>query len=343
MEPTRNTTGRTSAEAPVRSIRRSLGMVTLLLLIGTFGYMWIEGWDAWKAFFFTVITLSTVGYGDYGLSETGLRYTTVLIIGGFGVVTYSVSQLAPVLLNPQMIREWKMRREILKLKDHFIVCGLGRVGRSVCMCLARECVPFVAIDPDPELVETAREAGHLAIVGDGASDDDLCEAGIDRAKAVACVTSSDNENIVITLSARQLNPDVYIISRAEHHSTARKVERAGATRVLSPIRAGGESIANAMVKPHLAELLRQTQDVESGIELAEIAIAEGASLDGSTVRDCGIAHDTVVFVALKPSDGPMRFRPQSEDALGAGDVLIVAGDVMAVGRLQSDANGRRAA
>ena len=117
MDQTRTSSARTTAEVPVRSIRRSLGMVTLLLLIGTLGYMWTEGWDAWKAFYFTVITLSTVGYGDYGLSEQGLRFTTILIVCGFGVITYSAGQLAPILVNERRAREWNTGSSRARLRD----------------------------------------------------------------------------------------------------------------------------------------------------------------------------------------------------------------------------------
>jgi voltage-gated potassium channel len=236
-----------------------------------------------------------------------------------------------------------MKREIKKLSDHFIVCGFGRVGRAVCRSLAQQGVPFVAIDPRPKAIDDAVDLGYCACTGDASCDDVLVSVGIRHAKCVAPVTSSDTDNIVITLSARQLNPDVWIISRAEGEGTISKIDRVGASRVISPIRAGGASIANAMVKPHLAELLEMSDAHDSSIELAEVTICEQSPLAGCSIRDCGAAHAAVVFVAKKSSGESTRLRPPVDEQLAAGDVLIVAGDVVAVGRLQEEARTMRRA
>jgi voltage-gated potassium channel len=315
----------------------------LLVLCGTCGYMWIEGWDFTQSLFFTVITLTTVGYGDYGLSEEGLRFTTILIVGGFGVFAYSAGQLAPIILNERLAQEWKMNRQIKKLTDHFIVCGLGRVGQAVCDSLNQHGISFVAVDPDQAAVNRAIARGCVAITGDAATDEVLIQASVKGARCVACVTDSDTDNIVITLTARELNSDVYIISRAENAAAIRKMDRAGASRVISPILAGGLSIANAMVKPHLAELLDRSNDADGGIALAEVTITEASQLNGRTIRDCGSVHGSVVFVAVKPAGGPARLRPAADESLQGGDVLIVAGDVLDVGRLQQEARQLRTA
>jgi voltage-gated potassium channel len=336
-------TARRIADAQRSPVRRAVNAAILLVLFGTCGFMWLEGWDFGKAFFFTIITVTTVGYGDYGLSEEGLRFATILIVCGFGVVTYAAGQLAPIILNERVAREWKMKRELRKLSGHFIVCGLGRVGRAVCANLAQEHLPFVAVDPDEAAVEEAARSGYLAVRGDATSDDVLVRLGVERARCIACVTDSDTDNIVITLSARHLSASVFIISRAEDEGTIRKISRAGASRVISPIRAGGSNIANAMVKPNLAELLDRSNDLESGIALAEVAVSDTSPLAGRSIRDCGSDHGSVVFVALVHPDEQARFRPDVDESLGAGDVLIVAGDALAVGRLQDDAKGRRLA
>ncbi len=324
-------------------MRHAARAAALLILFGTCGYMWIEGWSFTQSLFFTVITLTTVGYGDYGLSENGLRFTTILIVGGFGVFAYSVGQLAPIIMNERLAREWKMNRHIKKLTDHFIVCGLGRVGRAVCQSLTQQGISFVAVDPDQAAVDQATAEGYMAITGDAATDEILIQAGVKGARCVACVTNSDTENIVITLSARELNGDLFIISRAEDAGAIRKMDRAGASRVISPILAGGSSIANAMIKPHLAELLEQSNDAESGISLAEVAITETSQLNGRTIRECGSGHKSVVFVAVKRREQPARLRPPADESLQGGDVLIVAGDVLAVGRLQQEARGLKTA
>lgn len=311
--------------------------IGLVMLVGMCGYMWIEGWGFWHALYFTVITMTTVGFGDYGLSEMGQRFTTFLLIGGLGVVTYSIGQIFPVVFNNRIVREWKMQQHIHKLSDHFIVCGLGRVGRAVCASLADARVPFVAVDPNHEMVEHANDLGYLATVGDAASDETLLYAGIERAKGIACLTGCDTENIVITLSARQLSPDILIVSRAELQSAAQKMRRAGASRVILPIRAGGASIANILVKPHLSELFEQAQTREGGIELAELSIPDRSQLVGRVIRECGSAYPSVSFVAIKHPQVAAQFRPGADETLEAGDVLIVAGNAMEVRKLRAEA------
>lgn len=324
-------------------MRRALNAVVLVLVIGTCGYMWIEGWDFWQSLFFTVITLTTVGYGDYGLSDPGLRFTTILLVGGLGVVTYAAGQLVPIVFDHRLMLEWKMNRQIQRLSDHFIVCGLGRVGRGVCSCLAAEGVPFVIVERDPEVVEWAEEHGYLAVTGDATRDEVLNEVGILWARSLACVTDCDTENTVIVLGARQLNPDLFIIARTEDETTVQRMQRAGASRVISPSRAGAHTIAEAMVRPNLAELLDRSGESDDGIELAELTIHERSELDGVTVQECGALHDAIVFVALKRPGERTRFRPAPDESLRTGDILITAGDVIAVGRLQDEARTPRLA
>lgn len=320
-----------------QSFRRAANALGLVMVLGTAGYMWIEGWGFWKALFFTVITLTTVGYGDYGLSDDGLRFTTFLLIGGLGVVTYSAGQLVPILFDQRLALEWKMKKQIRKLSNHFIVCGLGRVGRSVCASLAEAEAPFVVVERCSEAVEWAIERGYLVTTGDATEDQILGGAGIQWAKGLACVTDSDTENIVITLGARQLNPDLFIISRAEQDGAIQKMKRAGASRVISPIRAGGVTIAHTMTQPCLAELLDPDRRADMSVEIAEIAVEPGSGLDGLTVSACADTHASLVLVAVTHADGRMRFRPSDDEPLKGGDIIIVAGDVLDVGRLQDEA------
>ena len=196
-------------------VRKAVLALLFVIAAGTCGYMLIEEWGVRRALFFTLITLSTVGYGDYGLSSAGERFTIVVLLAGAGTFTYSVSVIGPLVLDRRFLLERRMNRAIDKLNGHFIVCGLGRIGMSVCQRLAREGVPFVAVDPRPEVVATVAEVGFLAIVGDATEDQVLEDVGIRRARGLAAVADSDATNIVITLSGRELNPDLSIISRAE--------------------------------------------------------------------------------------------------------------------------------
>jgi voltage-gated potassium channel len=305
---------------------------------GTVGIMLVEGWNLPQALFFTVTTLTTVGYGDYGLSEAGKYVALAMMVGGLSVVTYSAGKLLPSLFNPGFVWERKMNHRIVRLKDHFIVCGLGRIGQSVCQHLAREGVPFIGIDPNVDAVTTLIEADHLAIVGDATDDEVLEEVGVRRAKAIACITGSDSENIAITLGAREMNPALFIVSRTEQEDAIRKMQRAGATRVISPVRSGGFSIVNAILKPNLAEFIDLSHDRAESFELAEITIQPGSALDGSTIRSQGTTHRGLLVVALKRPETAMRLRPDPDEPIRSDDLLIVAGDQLSIDALRRQAS-----
>lgn len=329
-----------------RSIRRTVTAALLVVGIGTCGYMWIEGWSLTKSLFFTLITLTTVGYDDYGISETSMRFTAVLLVIGLGVFTYAVSQLAPILFNEKASQERRMKKQIARLKDHYIICGLGRVGQACCRHLAMQDIPFVCIDPDDSMVLEAIERGHLALGGDATHDDVLEQTGIKRARGLAALTHSDTENIVITLGARQMNPSLHIISRADEPNSFTKMKRAGASRVISPIQAGGESIAHAIIEPTLSNMLDAfAPENTSGpaIRFVELTIRPGSSLEGKTIREAGESHERVVFVAITKPGMDTRIHPPSDECLAAGDVLIAAGDVRAIGCVQHEAEDRRKA
>ena len=316
---------------------RALLAIVGVILFGTVGLMWIEGWDFWRSIFFTLITITTVGYSDYGLTESGERFTAILLLGGIGVATYSVGQFIQAFIDRQLGREQKTMRQIGHLKDHYIICGLGRIGTAVCQQLARENVPLVAVDHRDEAVEAATRAGHIAIAGDATDDETLERLGIARAQGIACLTDSDTVNIVITLSARELSPDISIISRAEDDDSVRKIRRAGATRIISPLRAGGLRIADTILKPHLADLLDRSHDSDTSIELAEITVESSSGLDGASIRDFGVRHPSLVFVAVKPVGGSPVLRPRVDRSLRSGDVLIVAGDTDSLAALHQSA------
>lgn len=326
-------------KTPHLALFRASGALAVVVLFGTAGIMQVEDWGFVQSLFFTLLTLTTVGYSDYGLSEMGKLFAAGLMIGGLAVVTYCAGQILPSLFNRQLIWERTMNHRIARLKDHFIVCGLGRIGQAVCQHLARGGVPFIGIDPDPKAVEMLIDAEHLALVGDATADEVLEEAGIGRARAIACVSGSDSENIVIAMSARERKPDLLIVSRAEQVDAMRKLQRAGATRIISPVRTGGMSIVNAILKPHVAEFLDRTFDRSADFELAEIVVEMKSALDGSTIRQKNQVFGNVLVIALKRGDKPAQLRPKPDHELMTGDVLIVAGDLKSIHALERQAAG----
>ena len=230
-----------------------------------------------------------------------------------------------------------MQKEIDQLRNHYIVCGVGRVGRTVCARLVDASKSFVLIEKDPDHIEWARSHGYLAIQGSASEDEKLLQAGIDRARAIVCAVDSDSENIVITLSARELNPDILIVSRADAESAIRKIKRAGASHVVSPSLRGGEDIADALLRPNLSKFLDRSHQSESGYELGEVTIKAGSPLVGQTMHEYSAKEQSVVFVAVKRGDGITKVRPFAQQAFQPGDVVIVAGGPDAVSRMSQDA------
>lgn len=324
-------------------LRRAMRMVGLVLILGTLGYMWTEGWSVWQSFFFTLVTITTVGYGDDGLSEAGERFTVLMMVAGIGTLTYAAGQAVNSLVRYQLDRRRQMERTIKQLKEHFIICGLGQIGWSVCEALEREDEPFVVIDADERRVEEAHEHGWIAIEGSGTNETTLVQAGVIRARALAVLTSSDTENIVVTLTARQIHPELDIISRADKAGSVSKMEHAGATRIISPTRVGGQRIADALVRPTVSAILDPLAKNATGFSLSELNIRPGCSMDGVELRTWGSSHRGVLIVAIRGEDGEVRPHPPADQKLVAGDTLIVAGPTGDIDALCSGDNSLKTA
>lgn len=322
-----------------RRILRAVFALTVVVAIGTVGFVLIEGWGAWQALYFTLITITTVGYGDEGISETGKRFTTVLLLGGIATATYAFGQIVQSAVNREFAWRRKMRDAIAKLDQHFIVCGMGAVGRAVCERLAANGRPFVVIEADEECCARGREHGMLVVQGSATEDEVLIEAGIMRARGIACAVNSDSDNIVITLSARELNPGITIICRVSEDSATHKVERAGASLAVCPAHNGGAEIANVLIRPNLADFLKQSHGGDDGFQMGEVIIEPGSPLIGDKFSDYGMTEPSIAFVAVKRTDGQTIVRPGRNASFAPGDIVIVVGDMDAVGRMQKMAAG----
>lgn len=324
-------------------MRRSVLALASVLAFGTIGFMVIEGWPLERALFFTLISVTTVGYEDYGISQASELFTMLLLVCGIGVMSYSFGQLVQSAVEFQLNPERKTMRQINELSDHFIVCGLGRMGYAACVRLEWEGASFVAIDQNEKLVAQVLERGWLAIVGDASEDSTLERAGITRCRGVVCAASSDTDNIVITLSAHELRPDAVIISRAEHDDAARKIRRAGASHVVSPTRTAGKRIAEAILSPELASFLDDVHDPESGVGFAQVDVKPGAPLVGQTVRELGERHGDAVLVAFSRAGEKRRLRLPGDLMFEAGDVIIVAGPPETLEQMKRAGGGAKVA
>ena len=301
-----------------------------LLLFGSLGFVWVEGWDFFDALYMTVITLSTVGYQEvHPLSPAGRLYNIGLILVGMGVLAYIITSLARVVVEGE-IREVLGRRSLVKqidkLKNHYIICGFGRIGEVIARLLRDRGVPLVIVENKPENLRRLDESGYYVVAGDATREEVLLEAGIDRARGLVAVVSSDADNVYIVLSARSLNPAIDIVARADEAEAKQKLLRAGADRVESPYEMGGRKMANAILRPTVTTFMELAFTEELEWSMEEIEVGAGSSLVGVALKDSGLRQKLdLILVAIKRKDGEMLFNPTLETHLLAGDTMIALG------------------
>ncbi|MEZ4662267.1 MAG: NAD-binding protein [Caldilineaceae bacterium] len=319
---------------PLRLNRRlwaAFSVATVLVLGGTAGYMLIEGWHWADALFMTVITLSTVGYGEVEpLTRSGRLFSMVLIVLGVGTVAYTFSAMADYIVAGELrgiLRRQRMIREISKLRDHYIICGYGRVGRQVSAGLRAEGFEVVVIELQTTQVVTLEADLINHIVGDASDDNILEEAGIHHAKGLCACLAEDADNVMVTLSARTLNPKLFIIARSNTQSAEHKLIIAGANQVINPYHIAGNRMATQLTHPNVVEFLEVAMrrgDLELRIE--EIVVGENAQLDGQTLAESHVRSETGVNVlAVRRSDGRLFLHLDREFTFHAHDALICLG------------------
>lgn len=315
---------------------RLLKIVTSALLLlsaaGTAGFHYIEHWSWFDSFYMVVITLSTIGYQEvHELSHAGRVFNTVLIIAGVALVFLMIGALTQALLEFELVKVFgkrRMEREVANLRDHYIICGAGRVGTSVARELARKPCPFVIIESEEKSVAEL-DSKWLALNGDAASEKTLRDAGIDRARGLVAATTTDATNIYIVLTARSLNPTLKIIARASEERAEKHLKTAGADVVISPYAAAGHRIAQSFLRPNVLDFLDIATDRSGTLEMVieEIRVGERSPLAASTVGSSGIHHQFgIMILAIRRADGETRFNPTALDPIRAGDYLIAMGE-----------------
>jgi voltage-gated potassium channel len=323
----------------------SLTAIGAVLAAGATGYTLIEGWTAFDAVYMTATTMSTVGYGEtHPLSPAGRVFTLFLIAFGMLAIAGMVAAGSKLILEGQLneiVGRRKVEREIARLKNHYIVCGYGRMGRIICQEFARKGIPFVVIEKNHE-VSRDIEAGILVITGDDSRDEVLLTAGIQRAKGLVSVVSSDAANVYITLTARELAPDIYIVARSGEEGSEKKLLRAGADRVVSPYTIGGGRIAQAILRPAVVDFIELvTRSEHMDLQMEEVEIRGESSLCNVTLPPSIRQKLNIIVVAIKKAGGHMVFNPSSSSVLDQGDRLIVLGGMDNLARLEEIAQGRR--
>ena len=319
------------ASSGSENIIRALIMLGLVLLIGTAGYVVIEGWQILDAIYMTVITITTVGYGEVRtVSPIGRVFTLVLICMGMGIIAYTLGMVAQVMVELQVrsiLGRKKLGLKIKSIKNHYILCGYGRIGRIISQELKASQIPLLVIDSNLDSKQGLEQQDIPYIIDDATSEDVLVEAGIERAKGLISVVLSDADNLFITMTARGLNPGLFILARAEEEQSQKKLLRAGANRVVLPYLIGGQKMAHTITKPAVTDFLELTvHDKNIELEMGEVLVKDRSRLKGVTLADSGIRQEmNVIIVAIRKENGEMAFNPSSETRIETGDTLIALG------------------
>ena len=306
-------------------------LLVVLPIIGTAGYMILEGWSFIDALYMTVITLTTVGFTEVRDLDTGGRiFTMLLIVSGVGAILYAFLAVFQFVLEGELgllLGRQRMKGRIEGLKDHYILCGFGRVGEEVAREFASRDVPFVVVENNPEAIERAEKRGYLLLVGDATTDAVLKEAGVDRARCLLAASDSDAGNTFIVLTAKALNPGLFIVSRAAQPESEPRMQRAGANRVFSPYLIAGRQMAISALQPMVVEFIDTLATGQKGDRvLAEIEVSDGSGLAGQTIHDILHACRTVVVLGLQRSAGELEVGPPGSTVMRAGDRVILMGE-----------------
>jgi len=316
-------------------VTRRLSLILLAivttLLTGTIGFTSIEHYPPFDAFYMTLTTMTTVGYMEvHPLSTAGRVFNSFLIFFGVTTIFIAIGAMTQTIIELEFgdaIGKRRNKRMIDKLKDHFIICGFGRVGRGAAAELQHAGVPFVVVDVNPERVERAMLSGMLAANADSTRDDTLRLVGIDRARGLVAALATDADNLFVLLSAKGLNPRIFVAARAAEEGAEQKMRRAGADAVFAPYAITGHRLAQSLLRPHVMQFLDfTTKDIGPDIAIEQIRVAEASQMASKSIKDLQLGRDFgVIVMAIRTSDGEMHFNPTAESTVKPGDFLIVMG------------------
>ena len=314
----------------LRRIYLSLAALLLIVLFGMLGYHLLEGWGLFDSLYMTIITLATIGYSEvHPLTFWGRVFTMVLIVLGVTAAGFIFTSLTQILVETQITAVYgrrKLFRDISKLKDHYILCGAGRVGLRIIDEFKKKNVDFVVIERDPTIGERLLAQGELVLMGDATDEAVLNGANVNTARSLIAAASSDAENVYIALTARGINPDLYIVARANDQSAERQMMRAG-VKVVSPALIGSHRMAQAAMSPAVADFIELTTMTE-GLDLLfeQVRIEPGSPLAKKQIKDSSIRSEhNVIIVAITDNQGQVLFNPDGQQELNTGDLLIAIG------------------
>ena len=306
-------------------------LIVLTMIIGTIGFRVLEDYPLFDAFYMTLITITTVGYQEvHPLSQAGRIFNSFLIVFGVSAMFFAIGMMTQTIIELQLqdrYGERKKRRAVMQMKDHYIVCGFGRVGRNAAFELQRAGATFLVVDRNEQRVERAAQAGMLAIKADATRDESLREAGVERARGFIAALATDAENVFVILSAKTLNPGLTVVTRASEEDAEEKLRRAGADTVFSPYSIAGHRLAQALVRPHVVQLLDFAgQAVGLDVTMEQMQVSPDSQLVSRSLGDLVPREARLIVLAIGKPDGKIIFKPPVEMQVTGGDLLIVMGE-----------------
>jgi voltage-gated potassium channel len=314
---------------PFRRFRLPGILLGFVLVYGIVGYMVIERWSLLDAYYMTIITITTVGYGEVRpLSAAGRIFTSTLIIGGVATMLYAFGIFAELLAGGDLIqyrRRRRMERKLAALEDHFIVCGYGRIGTRIVQEFEGQKVAYVVIDNNPEAVSRLQREDRLHVDGDAASEEVLQEAGIARARCLISAVDSDERAVYVVLAARALASKLYLVARAGRPESIRRLELAGADRVVSPYRMAGHRMAELALRPAVVDVLDTLHHGDADIAVEELLVGPGSPSIGRSLAEAGLTESGAQLLALRRREGSLYVKPEPSLVLQEGDLIVALG------------------
>ncbi len=315
-------------------------LAVILVAIGTAGYMLIEDWPILDSVYMTVITLSTIGYGEVNpVSQPGRIFTLILIVMGVGFFLYVIGNVVQFLVEGRIrliLGRHKLDKQINQLNNHYIICGYGRMGRAFCRYLIQRGLKFVVLEKSDERVPVMNTDHVLYVTGEATVEENLLKAGIKRASNLIATLGTDADNVLLVLLAKGLNPGLYVVARASQNASKKPLDTAGADVVVSPYDVGARRIAHAILRPNVIRFLEYAfADESTDIHIEELPVSENSRLVGVSLKDSGIRHlHNLNILSIIEEDGDMLFNPSADTKLRAGERVIAVGTMRDLKRME---------
>ena len=319
-----------STQNPLIRFRLAVVLLGVVIVIGVAGYMLIDGWNVEDSFYMVIITISTVGYTEvHPQGAAGRLFTSGLIVVGVATMLYGFGVFAETLADNafgRYRRERQLQRDLDRLRDHFIICGYGRMGTQIVAEFEDQKVPYVVIDQTLEALDRIRAEGRLHIEGDASKEEILKQAGIERARGLISAVDSDERAVYIVLAARAFNPNLYIVARAGRPESIRRLELAGANRTISPYLMAGRRMAELAIRPAMVDVLDTLHSGGGGIGVEEMVVIAGTAVLGKNLEETGLlSPEAAKVLAVRRVDGTLHVNPSGSLRLEEGDLVIALG------------------